>query len=190
MNINNVVGLHYNHSCLILWICVLVYGFMDTIFPPLLISIISDFSIVGKSILNSKELFLLPWFLEPLCSLIPGPSLSLLMCLPPLSIFLQLLCSLFVLVFFLLSWYHALATLMSDLLENLTLHFFIVSLNAMIAALSDSSDLLSIFMHVTKKRHDMMNQNWPSFSGLKMITSILSFHYFNGWYFNKCLEYC
>ena len=122
MNINNEVGIHSNHSCLILWICVWVYGVMDTMPPPLPISSISEFSIFGKSILNREELFLLHWFLEPLYSLISGPSLSWLMCLPPFSILLQLLCSLFVIVFFLLSWVHALPTLMSDLIETLTSH--------------------------------------------------------------------
>ena len=121
-NINNGVGLHYNHSCIILWICVRLYWFMDTMSPPLLISSISDFSIVGKSIINSEEFLLLPWVLETSCSFIYGPSLSLLMCLPPFSILLQLLCPLFVLVFFLLSLSHALPTLISALLENLTLH--------------------------------------------------------------------
>ena len=124
MNINNGVGLHYNHSCLILRICVWLYGVMDTLLPPWLISSISDFSIFGKPILNSEEFLLLPWVLEPLCSLISGPSLSWLMCLPPFSIFLQLLCSLFVLVFFLLSLAYALPTLLSTMLETLTSNCF------------------------------------------------------------------
>ena len=123
ININNGVGLYSNHSCIILRICVWVYGFFDTMLPPFLISSISDFSVVGKSILNNDELLLLLWVLEPLCSLISGPSLIWLMCLPPFSIFLQLLCPLFALVFFLLSWSHALPTFMSALLETLTLHF-------------------------------------------------------------------
>ena len=122
MNINSGVGLHSDHSCLILWIYVWVYGIMDKMSPPLLISSISDFYIIKKSILNSKELLLLPWVLETLRSLISGPSLSWLMCLPPFYIFLQLLCSLFVLVFFLLSWGQSLPTLLYDLLETLTLH--------------------------------------------------------------------
>ena len=49
-------------------------------------------------------------------------TLCWLMCLPPFSIFLQLLHSLLVRVLFLLYWAHALPTLMSALLENLTLH--------------------------------------------------------------------
>ena len=123
MNINNGVSLYSNHSCLILRICVRVYGVMDIMFPPLLISSISDFSIVGKYILNSKELLILHWVLEPLCILISGTSLSWLVCLPLLYIFLQLLRSFFVLIFFLLFWSHSLATLLSDMLETVTLYF-------------------------------------------------------------------
>ena len=122
MNINNGVGLNSNHSCLILRICVWVYGVMDTMFPPLLILSISDFSVVGKSILNNEELFLLPWVLEPLCSFISGLSLSWLMCLTPFYIFLQLSCSFFVLVFFLWYWAHDLPTFRSALIETFTLH--------------------------------------------------------------------
>ena len=122
MDINNGVGIHSNHFCLILWICFWVYGVMDTMFPPFLILIISDFSIVGKSILNSEEFLLLPWVLEPLRRLISGPSLSWLMYLPPFDTFFQLLRSFFVLVFFLLSWSHALPNLMYSLLETLTLY--------------------------------------------------------------------
>ena len=122
MNINNGVGLHCNHFCIILRICVWVYGFIDTMFPHLLILSIFDFSIVGKSIHNSKELFLFPWLFEPLYILISWPSLSVFMCFNPFHIFLQLLCSLFVLVFFLLYWAHALKTLLSDILETLTLY--------------------------------------------------------------------
>ena len=122
MNTKYGVGIHSNHSCLILRICVWVYRFMDTMFPPLLIFIISDFSIVGKSILDSEELFLLPWVLEPLYSLISVPSLSWLVCFPPFYIFLQLLCSLFVIVLFLLSLSHSLPTLLSALIETLTLN--------------------------------------------------------------------
>ena len=123
ININNGVSLHSNHSCLVLWIYVWVHGVMDTIFPPLLISSISDFYIVKKSILNSKQFLPLPLVPEPLCSLISVPSLSWLIYLPPFSIFLQILCSFFVIVLFLLSWDHALPYLMSTLLENLTLYF-------------------------------------------------------------------
>ena len=168
ININNVAGIHYNHSCLILPTCVWVYGAMNKMFFPLLILSISDFSIVGKSILNSEEFLLLPWVLEPLCGLISGPSLSLLMCLTPFSIFLQLLCSLFILFFFLLSWAHAITTLMSDLLENLTLHFYCLfecnddspvrQLRCIVYLYSCSRRL---------KRHDLMNQHLPSFSCLK-----------------------
>ena len=122
MSINNGVGLNSNHSCLILRICVGVYGVMDTIPPPFLISNISDLSIAWKYILNSAELLILPWVLEPLCSLISGPWLRKSMCLPSFSIFLQLLCSLFVLVFFLLSWDHSLPNLLSTLLSALTLY--------------------------------------------------------------------
>ena len=89
---------------------------------PLLISSISDFCIFGKSILDSKELLLLPWVLELLSSLIYVPSLSWFF-LPPFSIFLQLLCLLFVIVFFLLSWSNSLPTLLYALLETLTLYF-------------------------------------------------------------------
>ena len=176
MNINNGVGLNSNHSCRILWICVWVYGSMDTIFSLS----ISDFSIVGKSILNSKEFLLLPWVLEPLRSLIYVPSLSLLMCFPPFYILLQKLCSLFVLVLLLLSLAHALPTLLYDLFETLTMHFFIVSLNAMVTALSDRSFVL-------EKVHDLMNQNLPSFSCPKII-SIMSFNSINRCYFIKFLE--
>ena len=44
-------------------------------------------------------------------------------------------------------------------------------------ALSDRSTVLSIFMPVTgvNKGHDMMNQNLPSFSCLRIITYIISF---------------
>ena len=83
ININNGVSLHSNHSCLILQILVWLCGFVDTMFPPLLILSISDFSIVGKYILNSKELLLPPWVLEPLRSLTSGPSLSWSKCLSP-----------------------------------------------------------------------------------------------------------
>ena len=123
MNINNEVGLHSNHSCLILRICVWVYGFMDTMFPHLLILVTYDFYIVGKSIINSEESLILPWGLEPLCSLISGLLLSWLTCLPSFSVFLQLSCSLFLIVFFLLFWSRSLPTLLSNLLETLTLHF-------------------------------------------------------------------
>ena len=122
MNINNEVSLNSNHSCIVLRIYVWAYRVMDTMYPPVLISIISDLSIVGKSILNSKELLLLPWVLELMCSLISVPSLSWLVCLRPFSILLQLLRSLFVLVLFLSYWAHSLPTLLSDLLETLTLH--------------------------------------------------------------------
>ena len=125
ININKGVGIHSNHSCLNLPVYVWVYGVMDKMPPSLLISIISDFFIVEKPILNSKELLLLPWVPGPPLSLIYGPSLSLLMCLPPFSILLQLLCSFFVLVFFLLYWAHYPPTLLSDLIETLTLHFLL-----------------------------------------------------------------
>ena len=49
-------------------------------------------------------------------------SLSWLICLPPFSIFLQLLRSLFVLVFFLLYWSHDIPSLLYAILETLTLH--------------------------------------------------------------------
>ena len=54
---------------------------------------------------------------------------------------------------------------------------FIVSFNGMMTALSDSSAVLSIFMHVTGvlKGHDMMNQNLTSFYCLLLINYILSF---------------
>ena len=115
---------HSNHSCLILRICVWVYGVMDTMFPPLLISSISDFSIVGKSILNGTKFFPPSLVLEPLCSFIYGTSLSWLMCLPPLYIFLQLLCSLFVIISPLLYWSHAVPNCLPAVLETLTLHCF------------------------------------------------------------------
>ena len=54
MNINNGVNIHFENSFPICRIYIWVYGVMDTMFPPLLISNISDFSIVGKSILNSE----------------------------------------------------------------------------------------------------------------------------------------
>ena len=121
MNINNGVSIHSNQSYIVLRIFVWVYRVVDTMLPPLLILSISDFSIVGKSILNSEELLPLPGVLDPLCILISGASLSWLVCLTPFSIFLQLLRSLFVLVFFLLSWAHDLTSILSDLLETLTL---------------------------------------------------------------------
>ena len=124
MNINNGVILHSNHSCILLWISVWVYGVMDTMSTPLLISSISEFSIFGKSILNSEELLPLPWVLEPLCSLISGPLLSWLLCFPPFSILLQLLRSLFVICLFLLYWVHDLPYLLFDLLKTLILHCF------------------------------------------------------------------
>ena len=122
-NIDNRVGLHYNRSCLIPRIRVWVYGVMDTMYPPLLTLINSDFSVVGKYILNSEKLLLLPWVLELLHSLISGPSLSWLMCLPPFYIFLQLLRSFFVLVLFLLYWAHDNPTFLSDMLETLTFNY-------------------------------------------------------------------
>ena len=122
-NWNNGFGLHSNNSCIILQICVWVYGVMDTMFPPLLILCIFDFYIFRKQILNRKELLILPWVLEPLSSFISGPSLSWLICLPHFYIFLQLLCSLFMIVFFLLYLSHSLLTLLSDFLKTLTLHF-------------------------------------------------------------------
>ena len=99
MNIKNGFGLYSNPSCLIFWICVWVYGVMDTLPPHLLISSKSDFSIFRKSMINSKEFLLLSWDLEAMFSLIYGPSISWLMCGPPFYILLQLLCSLFVLIF-------------------------------------------------------------------------------------------
>ena len=123
INTNNGVCLYSNHSCLIFRICFWLYRVMDTMFPHLLISSISEFSVVGKSILSSKKFLLLPWYLEPLFSLISRPLLSWFMCLPPFSIFFQLFRSLFVLVFLLVSWSHALPILLiSDLLEILTFH--------------------------------------------------------------------
>ena len=123
MNINNGFGLHYNHLCIILWICVGMYGIMDTMHPPLLILSISDFSVVGKYIINSEELLIFPRVLETLWNLIYVTSLSWLMCFTPFSILLQILHSLFVLVFSLLYWDHALPTFLYDMLETLTLHF-------------------------------------------------------------------
>ena len=121
MNIKNGFGLYSNPSCLIFWICVWVYGVMDTLPPHLLISSKSDFSIFRKSMINSKEFLLLSWDLEAMFSLIHGPSISWLMCGPPFYILLQLLCSLFVHIF-LLSWAHAIPTLLYALIETLTLH--------------------------------------------------------------------
>ena len=57
-----------------------------------------------------------------LTSSLHGSLLILLMRLPTFSPFLHLLHSLFVLVFFVLSWAYALQILVSTLLENLTLH--------------------------------------------------------------------
>ena len=47
----------------------------------------------------------------------------------------------------------------------------------MMTALSDSSDVLYIFMPITgvKKGHDLMNQNLPSISCLRIITSMMIF---------------
>ena len=50
MNISNEFSLHSNHSGFILCICFIVYGIMDTMFPPLLISGISEFSVLGDTL--------------------------------------------------------------------------------------------------------------------------------------------
>ena len=90
-------------------------------FPPFLSWLYLTYIYIGKPIINSEELLILPWFLEPLW----------LMCLPPLSIIIQLFHSLFVLGFFMLSWYHSRPTLLYNLLENLTLNYlyFILEFN-------------------------------------------------------------
>ena len=80
--------------------------------------------IFGKSILNSEEVLPLTWVLESLYSLTYGPSLSLLMCFPPLFISFQLLRSLFVLVLFLLSWAHDLPSVLYALPKTLTSNCF------------------------------------------------------------------
>ena len=180
MNINNRVGIHSNHSYVILWICVRVNGVMDKMPPLLLISSISNFSIVEKSIINNEELLLLPWVLEPLCSLISGPSLRWLMYSSPFSILLQLLSSFFVLVFFLLSWSHALLAFPYTMLETLTLHCC--------HCLFECNDYIpvrqiwcTVYIYACKrwlKSHYLMNQNLPSFSCLKN-TYIICSHYFN-----------
>ena len=77
---------------------------------------------IGKSIFNSEELLITPWVLESLCILISGSLLSWFMCFPTFSILLQILHSLFVLVFFLLYWSHYLTTVMYSMIENLTLN--------------------------------------------------------------------
>ena len=102
MIINNGVSPHYNHSCLILRICVWVYGAMDTMFPPLLILSISDLSTVGKYILNGEELLLLPLFLEPLSSFIYGHN-KFIDVFSPLLYISSTIAFIFVLVLFLLS---------------------------------------------------------------------------------------
>ena len=119
MNLNNGVGLHSNYFCLILRICFCVYVVMDKTFPSLLISRISYLSIFDNYILKSEEFLLFPWVIEPLWSFISGPSSIRLMCLPLLYIFLHILRPLFVLVIFLLSWAHALPTLLSAWNRNL-----------------------------------------------------------------------
>ena len=57
----------------------------------------------------------------------------------------------------------------------------IVSLNEIMTFLSYSAALLYIFMPSTGvlKGHNLMNQHLPSFSCLKIITSMVSFNYFN-----------
>ena len=149
---------------------------MDTMIPRLLISSISDFSIVGKSILNSKELLPLPWFLEPLFILISSPSLSWLMCLPRFFIFLQLLRSVFLLVLFLLYWAHALPYLLSDMFETLTLHCFycILGYNYYIPV---KQLWCTVYIYACNRR---LKRAWydelkSSFSCLGIITSIISF---------------
>ena len=110
--------------------------------------------------------------------------------MPPLSIFLQLLHSLFVLVFFVLSWAHALPNLLSALIETLTWIVVILYLNTTMTDLSDSSAILDILIPITgfRKGHDLKNQNLPSISCLKK-TSETNFNYFDRFYFTKCLEY-
>ena len=101
--------------------------------PPLLIlNIYLTSPYRKKYILSSEELFCPPTeSLNNLCSLISGPSLIWLMCLPPFSIFIQLFHSLFAIFFFLLSWSCDLTTLLSALLGSLTLHccYFLLECN-------------------------------------------------------------
>ena len=58
---------------------------------------------VGKPIINSEQLFLLPYLgsLKSLCNFIYSPTLILLMCVSPFSLYVQLFHFLFLLVFFL-----------------------------------------------------------------------------------------
>ena len=77
MNISNEFSLHSDHSGFILCICFIVYGIMDTMFPPLLISGISEFSVLGDtlSIVRDSCSSLIPWtpvqsYLWPLIKLI------------------------------------------------------------------------------------------------------------------------
>ena len=78
---------------------------------------------VGKNIINSEKLLLLPSLksLKPLCSFIYGPTLIWLACFSHFSIYLQLFHSLFLLVFLLSYWARDLPILLY-MLESLTLY--------------------------------------------------------------------
>ena len=123
MNINNRVSLHSNHSCLILWVFVWVYGVMDKMFPPFVdlnyIWLLRCWKIHTQYqvILDPP---LIPW--TPL-KFDLWPFIKLIDVSAPFSIFLQLLRSLFVLDFLLLSWDHSLPTFISALLETLIFRF-------------------------------------------------------------------
>ena len=116
MNINNGVSIHYNHSCLLLRICAWVYGDIDTRFPPLLISSIYDFSIVENSFLIARN-SCSPWVVEPLFSLVYGPSLSWLIFFPLLYI-PSTIAFIFRSIFLPVIWALSLPTLLSNMLEN------------------------------------------------------------------------
>ena len=117
---------------------------MYTMYPPLLISSISDFSMLEK-ILNSDELLLLPSLehLKPWCSFISGPTLSLSMfCLPSLFTFNCPTCYLC-----LFSSCHLEPVLFQWLYPRLKVWpcmVVIIPLYAVVIALSDRSTVLAI----------------------------------------------